>query len=131
MELNELAENIKRSIKTKRINDNEFQIQTNLFFSDDTPYSVFLMQDQNGNRIISDKRKTLEYMDEFYELESNDVKSSIASILDIYGIKIYQKALVKKLSPKDDVTTVFYEFVSCISQLVNMYVFFNKPDDEE
>lgn len=131
MELNELAENIKNSIKTKRINNNEYQIQTNLFFSDDSPYSVFLMQDQNGNRIISDKKKTLEYMDDFYELESNDVKSSIKSILDIYGIKIYQKALVKKLSSKDDVTTAFYEFVSCISQLANMYVFFNKPDDDE
>lgn len=130
MELSELAENIKRSIKTKRINDNEFQIQTNLFFSDDTPFSVFLMQDKNGNKIITDKRKTLEYMDEFYELDSNDVKSSIASILDIYGIKIYQKALVKKLSSTDDIATIYFEFVSCITQLVNMYVFFDKSDVE-
>lgn len=130
MELKQLAENIKNSITTKRINDNEFQIQTNLFFSDDTPYSVFLMQDKNGNKILTDKRKTLEYMDDFYELDSNDVKSSIASILDIYGMKIYQKALVKKLQPTDDISTIYFEFVSCISQLVNMYVFFNKPDEE-
>lgn len=130
MELKQLAENIKNSITTKRINDNEYQIQTNLFFSDDTPYSVFLMQDKNGNKILTDKRKTLEYMDDFYELDSNDVKSSIASILDIYGMKIYQKALVKKLQPTDDISTIYFEFVSCISQLVNMYVFFNKPDEE-
>lgn len=129
MELKQLAENIKNSITTKRINDNEYQIQTNLFFSDDTPYSVFLMQDKNGNKILTDKRKTLEYMDDFYELDSNDVKSSIASILDIYGMKIYQKALVKKLQPTDDISTIYFEFVSCISQLVNMYVFFNKPEE--
>lgn len=130
MELNKLAGEISNSITAKRINDNEYQIQTKLFFSDDTPYSVFLMQDKNGNKILTDKKKTFAYMDDFYELDSNDVKSSIASILDIYGIKLYQKALVKKLQPTDDIGAVFYEFVSCITQLVNMYVFFNKPDED-
>lgn len=130
MELIELTEQISNSIKTKRMNDNEYKIQTGFVFSDETKLDIYLMQDKNGNKILTDKKKTLEYMDDFYELDSNDVKSSIASILDIYGMKIYQKALVKKLQPTDDISIVFYEFVSCISQLVNMYVFFNKPDEE-
>lgn len=131
MELDQLAENISRSIKTKRINNNEYQIQTNVFNPDDTCVEVFLMQDKNGNRIITDKRKTYAQLNEFYELDSEDVKSSINSILDIYGIKLYQKALVKKLQPTDDVATIYFEFLSCITQLLNMYVFFNKPDEEE
>lgn len=130
MELIELTEQISNSIKTKRMNDNEYKIQTGFVFSDETKLDIYLMQDKNGNKILTDKKKTLEYMDDFYELDSNDVKSSIVSILDIYGMKIYQKALVKKLQPTDDISIVFYEFVSCISQLVNMYVFFNKPDEE-
>lgn len=93
MELKELSEQLKNSITTKRINENEYQIQTKLFFSDETPYEIYLMQDKNGNRILTDKRRTLRYMDDFYELESEDVKSSIAEILDIYGVKIYQKHL--------------------------------------
>lgn len=88
MELKELSEQLKNSITTKRINENEYQIQTKLFFSDETPYEIYLMQDKNGNRILTDKRRTLRYMDDFYELESEDVKSSIAEILDLYGVKI-------------------------------------------
>ena len=130
MELNQLSEQIKNSIKTKKINENEYQIQTNLFFSDDSPYEVFLMQDKNGNRILTDKRRTLKYMDEFYELDSDDVKTSISSILEIYGIKLYQNALVQKLKETDDIATSYFEFVSCITQLVNMYVFFDKPNQD-
>lgn len=131
MELKELSEQIKNSITAKRINENEYQFQTNLFFSDDTPYEIYLMQDKNGNRILTDKRRTLRYMDDFFELESDDVKSSISSILDIYGIKLYQKALVFKLQENDDVATAFYDFVSCIGQLINMYVFFDNPNDDD
>ena len=131
MELKELSEQLKNSITTKRINENEYQIQTKLFFSDETPYEIYLMQDKNGNRILTDKRRTLRYMDDFYELESEDVKSSIAEILDLYGVKIYQKALVLKLQENDDVVVMFYEFVQCIRQLINMYVFFDKPKEDD
>ena len=131
MELKELSEQHKNSITTKRINENEYQIQTKLFFSDETPYEIYLMQDKNGNRILTDKRRTLRYMDDFYELESEDVKSSIAEILDLYGVKIYQKALVLKLQENDDVVVMFYEFVQCIGQLINMYVFFDKPKEDD
>ena len=130
MEFNELSEQIKNSITAKRINENEYQFQTNLFFSDDTPYEIYLMQDKNGNRILTDKRRTLKYMDEFYELDSDDVKTSISSILEIYGIKLYQNALVQKLKETDDIATSYFEFVSCITQLVNMYVFFDKPNED-
>lgn len=130
MELKELSEQIKNSITAKRINENEYQFQTNLFFSDDTPYEIYLMQDKNGNRILTDKRRTLKYMDEFYELDSDDVKTSISSILEIYGIKLYQNALVQKLKETDDIATSYFEFVSCITQLVNMYVFFDKPNED-
>lgn len=131
MELKELSEQLKNSITTKRINENEYQIQTKLFFSDETPYEIYLMQDKNGNRILTDKRRTLRYMDDFYELESEDVKSSIAEILDLYGVKVYQKALVLKLQENDDIVTMFNEFIQCIGQLINMYVFFDKPKEEE
>lgn len=131
MELKELSEQIKNSITAKRINDNEYQFQTNLFFLDGTPYEIYLMQDKNGNRILTDKRRTLRYMDDFYELDSEDVKSSISEILELYGIKLYQKALVLKLQENDDIVTMFYEFIQCIGQLINMYVFFDKPKEEE
>lgn len=131
MELKELSEQLKNAITTKRINENEYQIQTKLFFSDETPYEIYLMQDKNGNRILTDKRRTLRYMDDFYELESEDVKSSIAEILDLYGVKVYQKALVLKLQENDDIVTMFNEFIQCIGQLINMYVFFDKPKEEE
>ena len=131
MELKELSEQIKNSITAKRINDNEYQFQTSLFFSDNTPYEIYLMQDKNGNRILTDKRRTLRFMDDFYELDSEDVKSSISEILELYGIKLYQKALVLKLQENDDIVTMFYEFIQCIGQLINMYVFFDKPKEEE
>ena len=131
MELKELSEQIKNSITAKRINDNEYQFQTSLFFSDNTPYEIYLMQDINGNRILTDKRSTLRFMDDFYELDSEDVKSSISEILELYGIKLYQKALVLKLQENDDIVTMFYEFIQCIGQLINMYVFFDKPKEEE
>ena len=89
------------------------------------------MKDKNGNRILTDKRRTLRYMDDFYELESEDVKSSIAEILDLYGVKIYQKALVLKLQENDDVVVTIYEFVQCIGQVINMYVFFDKPKEDD
>mgnify|MGYP004577722851 FL=1 len=48
MELKELSEQLKNSITTKRINENEYQIQTKLFFSDETPYEIYLMQDKTA-----------------------------------------------------------------------------------
>lgn len=131
MNLNEWSDQIKNSITTKKINENEYQIITSIFFSDNTPFEVFLMQDKNGNKILTDKRKTLKYMDEFYELDSDDVKNSISSIIDNYGIKLYREALVKKLKDSDDIATIYFEFISCISQLINMYVFFDEPKDDD
>ncbi len=131
MELQELSEQIKNSITTKKINENEYQIQSNLFFSDDTPFEVYLMQDQKGNRILTDKRRTMKYMDEFYELSFDDVKTSISSIIDLYGIKLYRDALVYKLQEKDNISTAYFEFVCCIGQLINMYVFFDKSQEDD
>lgn len=131
MELQELSEQIKNSITTKKINENEYQIQSNLFFSDDTPFEVYLMKDQKGNRILTDKRRTMKYMDEFYELSFDDVKTSISSIIDLYGIKLYRDALVYKLQEKDNISTAYFEFVCCIGQLINMYVFFDKSQEDD
>lgn len=130
MELGELAEQIKNSIKTKRINENEYKIQTNFIFSDETKLDLFLMRSKDGTTILTDKKKTLTYMSEFYEIESKDVKKSIKDITDIYDITRYQNALVYKLKSTDDIVTTYIEFLSCVAQLVNMFVFFKNPDEE-
>ena len=131
MELLGISEKIEKSIRINKINENEIKIEANIFFSDNTKFEVYLMQDKKGNKILTDKRRTLNYMNDFYDLKSDDVQASIASVLDLYDIKIYHNALVYKIKETDDIETVYFEFISCIGQLINMFVFFDKPKDDD
>lgn len=131
MEITKMVEMLSNAISIKKINDKTFQIVSKAEFEDETAIEVYLMEDANGKKILTDKKKTFQYMDEIYDLKSDDVKSSIDSILNIYGYTKYQDAIVCKLKEDDDICEKYFQFITCIGQLANMFVFFNKPEEDD
>lgn len=120
-----------KAIEVKKIKDNEYQLISKATFENDAPFEVYLMRDAKNLTILTDKRRTLKYMDEFYELASMDVKNAIEAITKLYGIKLFKDALVLKISEDDDILERYFTFIQCVGQLANMFVFFDAPKEEE
>ena len=109
---------------TKQVN--EWQIQTSAKFENGASIDVFLINE--GNKwYISDKKNTLKYMNNMYDLKAVDVKNCIMAILRIYGFGITAGSIVAEIKETNQIEKVFFDFIMCIGQLANMYAFFDKP----
>ena len=91
-----------------------------------TPVKMYLSIGHNGV-MLGDKKHTLKFMNQMYELKSPDVKGCIASVIKIYGFSIISGELVAQIKSEKSAMETFYNFIICVGQLANMYAFFDKP----
>lgn len=126
MDIVSIAEQLSRVAKLKKVDNNEFEIVTDAKIDAKTPIKIFLRKTENSV-VMCDKKHTLKYMNNIYELKSLDVKGCIASVIRIYGFSIVSGELISNNITSKNVLESFYNFIICVGQLANMYAFFDKP----
>ncbi len=126
MDIVSIAEQLSKVAKLKKVDNNEFEIVTDAKIDAKTPIKIFLRKTENSV-VMCDKKHTLKYMNNIYELKSLDVKGCIASVIRIYGFSIVSGELISNNITSKNVLESFYNFIICVGQLANMYAFFDKP----
>lgn len=117
----------KGAIKLVPVSENEWKIVCNASFIDGKPLDIRLVN--NGTKWqITDKKQTLRYMNDLYELNAKDVKSCISNVLKVYGFQIQAGALIVDIPSESAIMDKFFDYIMCVGQLTNMYAFFDEPN---
>ena len=127
MELNTITKTLSTLFSFKKVKENEFHIYTFGMYPNKTPIVLFLEQVKNG-WVLSDKKQTLKFMNTIYELKAPEVRSSINSILRAYGLKLQNGMIYIEIANEKNLANRIFDFIMCIGQLSNMYVFFESPE---
>ena len=126
MDIVSIVEQLSKVAKLKKVSNDEYEIVTDAKIDSKTPIKIFLRKTENGV-VMCEKKNTLKFMNNIYELKSLDVKGCIAAVIRIYGFTIASGELISNdITPKNVLET-FYHFIICVGQLANMYAFFDKP----
>ena len=115
------------SISLTPISATEWQINSGALFQNGEEVKIYLVNEKN-NWYLTDKKTTLKYMNEMYDLKAADVKSCISAVLKIYGFTIKAGSLTANVIDETQLTNLVYSYIMCVGQLTNMYVFFDKPE---
>ena len=115
------------SISLTPISTTEWQINSGALFQNGEEVKIYLVNEKN-NWYLTDKKTTLKYMNEMYDLKAADVKSCISAVLKIYGFTIKAGYLTANVIDETQLTNLVYSYIMCVGQLTNMYVFFDKPE---
>lgn len=126
MDMSSIVAKLKKIAEVKKIADNEYEIVTGAKITPKDPVQISVVQENNVIK-FTDKKSTLKYMNGLYELKSADVKNCISAVIKIYGFSVASGELVGAIRSEENLFETFYNFVICIGQLANMYVFFDKP----
>ncbi len=121
-----IANQLSKVAKLKKVDNNEYEIVTEAKIDVKTPIKMYLCNTTHGV-VICDKKHTLKFMNNIYELKSPDVKGCIAAVVKIYGFSIVSGELVANIMSEKLTLQTFYNFIICVGQLANMYAFFDKP----
>ena len=105
---------------------NQWEIKTNAKFENGEDIKIYLVNEHN-HWYLTDKKNTLKYMNDLYDLKAPDVKSCISAVIKIYGFSISAGALKADIIDEVEFQSKLFDFVMCIGQLANMYAFFDKP----
>ncbi len=127
MDIVSLASKISKFATVKNTATDEYEIITGAKINSKTPVKIYLIND-NGTYKLSDKKNTLKFMNQIYELKSLDVKNCIASVIKIYGFSVNSGELLATIRSEESLKETFYNFIICVGQLANMYAFFDKPE---
>jgi hypothetical protein len=125
MELTSINSAITNSIKVKQLSKTEFQLTTCVSYPNKQPIILFI-QKIGSNWLMTDKKQTLKQMNSIFDLKSKDVKKCINNIITAYAFKMQSGILLTEIDELN-LSKKLIEFLMCISQLVNMYVFFDEP----
>lgn len=125
MDIVNIAAKLENIATVKNIGKNEYEIVTGAKIDSKTPIIINLIQENNKIK-FSDKKNTLKYMNQVYELKSLDVKNCISAVIKIYGFSIVSGELLAIIPSEAKLKEVFYNYIICIGQLANMYAFFDK-----
>lgn len=125
MDIVNIAAKLGNMATVKSIGKNEYEIVTGAKIDSKTPIIINLIQ-ENDKIKFSDKKNTLKYMNQVYELKSLDVKNCISAVIKIYGFSIVSGELLATIPSEAKLKEVFYNYIICIGQLANMYAFFDK-----
>ena len=117
---------LKNIAEIQKVSDNEYELITGAKIAPKVAIQMNIVE-ENGVVKFTDKKSTLKYMNNLYELKSVDVKNCIAAVIKVYGFSISSGELVGIVKSEDSLVETFYNFIICIGQLANMYVFFDKP----
>ena len=126
MDINNFEQAFKNSINLIQVTETEWKINCGASFINHQPMDIRLIK-VNDKWYFSDKKQTLRYMNDLYELNSNDVKSCISNVLKIYGFSIQSGSLMAEIPTSSDILDKFFDYIMCVAQLANMYAFFDEP----
>lgn len=127
MENIKFLETLKNSIVYKQISDTSAQVVTQAKMPNGK-YIAFMLDKAEEGWILSDKKQTLKYMNEIYELKAPDVVSCIENVIKIYKFNLKGGEIVCSFTDEKQFVNKIFDFVMCIAQLVNMFAFFDDPN---
>ena len=127
MDIVSLANKLGTISSVKNIAVNEYEIITGAKINAKNPIKIYLVMDGDAIK-LSDKKGTLKFMNSIYELKAPDVRNCISAVVKIYGFTINAGELNAVIRSEESLKEIFYNFIICIGQLVNMYAFFDKPE---
>ncbi len=105
----------------------EWQIKNDATFQNGEELKIYLINEKN-KWYLTDKKETLKYMNNMYDLKAPDVKNCIAAVIRIYGFSIKAGSLTGEVIDEVQLLNVIFNYIMCIGQLANMYAFFDKPE---
>ncbi len=127
MTINDISANLLNSISLKGTSNNyEWEIQTGARFENNKTLPIYVTL-QDDEWLLTDKKETLKYMNEMYDLKSEDVKKCIVAVVKIYGFNVRAGALTCEIKDEKEIQKKLFDFIMCIGQLSNMYAFFDEP----
>jgi len=126
MKIEDFKAALSDTFKTSKVKDGVFKIETGASFLNNQPIVLVLEQKEN-KWFLTDGKSTLKYMNELYELKSEDVKTCIKNVLKIYNFSMQSAMIVTEIETVDTFVPKFFDMISCIGQLANMFAFFDKP----
>lgn len=127
MKIEQLIESANSAITITEKAPMLWQIKSEATFLNGDEIMVCLKQ-ENGDWFLTDEKQTLKYMNDYYDLKSNDVKMCISNILKIYGFTIKSSMLIAEIKDDSVFMDKYFDFIMCIGQLTNMFAFFDKPE---
>lgn len=126
MNIVSIVDKLKKVAEVKKLSDTEYEIVTGAKITAKVPVQVNVVVENNVVK-FTDKKSTLKYMNGLYELKAADVKNCISAVIKLYGFSVSSGELVGAIRSEESLLEIFYNFIICIGQLANMYVFFDKP----
>ena len=122
--MNNILKTLTETNKIYKHNDNLFEIETNVMLGS---FNLRVFVKKDGDKILlTDNKTAIKFMNDLYELKSVDVKKCINDILKLYNFNISKGEIFAEVS-KEELKARYMELIICISQLVNMYIFFDMP----
>ena len=125
MDIVKIANELGKIATIKNIAKEEYEIVTGAKINSTNDVKIYLVNDK-GTLKLTDKKNTLKFMNQIYELKSQDVKNCISSVIKIYGFSISSGELCANIKSEINLIETFYNYIICIGQLANMYAFFDK-----
>ena len=113
--------------RVRAISMNEYEVETYANFANGEPIKVHIVS-ENNKWYFTDKKETLKYMNELYDLKAPDVKHCITAVIKIYVFSVVAGCLKAEITDESVIASRFFDYVMCIGQLANMYAFFDKPE---
>lgn len=114
--------------KIFKINDDLYRIETNAILNESFTLQLFLKKENNIIK-LSDNKQILKYMNELYELSANDVKKCINDVLRFYNFKLIKGEIFTEINSENEIKKRYNDFIMCTAQLINMFIFFDIPNE--
>lgn len=127
MDISKLSDKCAKALSIKNLAPNKWEIVTDYKFLNGEKICLFIKQEAS-KCFLCDNKCTIKYLNELYELKSPDVMSCVGNILKLYGVKMIAGELILEFANENKFIEKFNNFVMCITQLANMFVFFDKPE---
>ena len=126
MDIVSIANKLGAIATVTNVEQDVYEIITGAKINEKTPIKIYLVKDGNAIKLC-DKKNTLKYMNQMYELKSIDVKNCISAVIKLYGFNISSGELCANVKSEATLREVFYNYIICVGQLANMYAFFDNP----
>lgn len=127
MTISDVNVSVSKMFELTPVGLNEWQVKTNANFQNGEEIKIYLVNEKNA-WYITDKKNTLRYMNDVYDLKAPDVKNCIAAVIKIYGFSITAGVLRANVIDEVDLQSKLFDYIMCVGQLANMYAFFDKPE---
>ena len=127
MNISDISKVLDKVCKVEPMAVNQYEVVTNAVFSNGEPIKIYIVQ-ENNRWYLTDRKETLKYMNEVYDLKAPDVKHCITAVIKIYGFSIIAGCLRAEITDTATLGNKFFDYIMCIGQLTNMYAFFDKPE---